>query len=244
MKLNLRSALLFALIIGCALSCKKKDNINLNSLRLSGVDVTHGSAIQHYRIVYDASNNVDSMVITGGGSNTGQVGYKKFSYLGFSYTITDQNNVIYTVNTNSDNLISKVSKLDTLTMTYSGIQLGRLDVKSPSAAYPYFTVNETNYTWAGGDVTGSSANGVSSAYTYDQGKAAQAGDAFRIDDFLAYGRSIIKTSHTVTEKDIQGTWAEKYLYQYDGQGRISVLKKVINGGGGSTPDTTSYSYKY
>jgi hypothetical protein len=43
---------------------------------------------------------------------------------------------------------------------------------------------------------------------------------------------------------MDGEWAEQYLYDYDANGRISVLKKVKNNKGLVENDTTTYKIGY
>lgn len=232
-------------IVGLVFSCKKKSNDNpLSNVRIKTIDIVHSSTMYHYHIAYDSHNNVDSINIIGGGLDTGNNNYKKFNYFGSSFTITDASNSTYTVQANTDGLILKVMLPDTLSMIYNGSELGELDKKSAITTYPYFTKSSYNYTWANSDITLMTFSGGKDTYSYDQGKSGQAGDGWRIDEFLSYGRSYTKTSHLLTADSLNGVWYLKYLYQFDNNGRISQMLKIQNNHNAAPDDSVVYSYQY
>lgn len=227
----------------CLFSCKKKANPNpTGNLLLSNIDVINYRNISHYRIVYDGADNVDSIIMAGGGLDTGHYTLSKINYFGTSFTITDENGDTYTVYANSSGQIFKVLTHDTLNMLYNGVQLAEVDVVTATVTYPFVSKSSTVYTWANGDVTSVSSPGGTFTYDYNTAKIGQIGDPFRIDSFLVYGRPLIKTGHLPTDLLQSGTWAEKYYYQFDGQQRISQLMKVKNMSTGN--DTTVYNYRY
>jgi hypothetical protein len=237
------SVLLLALAAGCLFSCKKKANDNpTGTIKLATVDIANSGNRYHYHVVYDASNNVDSITMVGGGLDTGHYGFEKFSYFGTSYSITDQTGFSYTVYANSNGMIIKVLLHDTLNMFYKGVELTQLDIVTATTTYPYTTKSSTVYSWANGDVSSISSPAGAFTFDYNQGKTGQVGDPFRIDDFLTYGRPYLKTSHLPTDKIQNGTWTEKYYYEFDGAKRISKLMKVKNLTSGN--DTVSYYYSY
>jgi hypothetical protein len=244
--MSLRKLLPILLWLTCTFAaCHKKSNNNpFGSSRIATVVVSHADYAYNYRVVYDASNNVDSIILTGSGTAAGTTGFKAFTYVGSSFTITDQAGTT-TVYANGSGQILKVLETDTLSMLYNGSQLAELDTWMPSLAYPYYTITKERFTWTGGDLTGDSGSG-SGAYTYDydNSKAGQPGDAWRIFEFLNYGRSFIKATHLVTDKMQSGTWVEKYQYVTDGSGRVTQLAWIGNGNGVVPNDTTVYQYTY
>jgi hypothetical protein len=229
--------MIFTTIATCAVSCKKKKNDNpFSNAKIYTVDLTQYGATEHSRIVYDSYNNVDSIITIGNGVYR----FKKFVYFGTSYSVTDENNNVFTLLANSNGMILRVLLTDTLSMLYNGSQLAELDYKSPSPNYPYYTTSSVSFTWTNGDV----AIMGSQTYNYDLSRSGQPGDAIRIGQFLSYGRSYIKTNHLPTVlRNTASDTAEKYFYQFDSQGRINQLTKLINISTGAY-DTTIYVYGY
>ena len=228
---------IFIFVVLCVISCKKKKNDNpFGNTKIATVDLTQYGATTHSRLVYDINNNVDSIITTG----PGLYHYKKFGYFGTSYNVTDENNYTFEVEANASGMILKILVTDTMSMIYNGNQLGELDTKTASPIYPYYVKSSVNYTWSNGDV----ATMGSQTYVYDPGKSGQPGDAIRIDQFLAYGRSYIKTTHLPTDLKNNATdTVEKYFYQFDAGGRISQLTKLTNISGG-VGDSTIYVFGY
>ncbi len=237
--------ILLLLIILPGISCKKSKNTNFSTIKIATVDYASGNMRQHYIITYDKYNNVDSISDNGGGVDTGAFSFKKFNYIGSSFTITDQTGGIYMVDANTNGQILEVLLTDTLLMTYDGNELTKLSYKQPSSTYPFYTLTSYTYQWNNGDIASYSLSGVVDSYYYDQSRSGQEGDALRIGNFLQYGRSYISTSHLATEKEMLGTWGEEYLYKFDVAGRISQLTKVTNQGPApNTNDTETYAYTY
>ena len=241
---RLTAVALSILVIFLVISCKKKNNLNVSAIRIAAVDKSlSGGGRFHYHITYDTYNNVDSIGFVGGGTDTGTVGFEKFTYLGSSFTITDQNNNSYTVDAYTNGQIFEVLTIDTMLMTYNGTELAELDYKSPSNTYPFYHIDSTTYRWNNGDMVAFSINGVVDSYSYNPGKSGQVGDALRIENFLKFGRSYIATNHLPDELTFNGAWIEQYFYKLDGSGRITQLIKVTNQSS-STNDTVTYAYTY
>ncbi len=237
--------LLFIFAATGLFSCKKKTNDNpFGSARIATVDVAHSGSILHYRVYYGIGNNVDSLIITGDGSSAGYHGIKAFSYFGSSYSITDQDNFTYTVYANTSGMILKLLIADTTSFIYNGTQLGEIDVRTTTPTYPFFTINATNYYWQSGDVVTVTGGGINKSYAYDQARNGQPGDPFRIDAFLNYGRSYIKTTHLPQSLSTGSGWLEKYYYTFNPSGLISQLIKVKNNNTVTADDSTFYNYTY
>ncbi len=233
---------LIAILCG-VLSCKKKSKNNSSAGYKPGIiDVSHFTSVEHYHITYDAFSNVDTIVMIGGGTDTGHSETRVFTYFGTSYAISGGGGT--TVNTNAIGAISSIDRSpDTLAFTYSNNQLGRVTTQAPSTAFPYYTKTDTNYAWNNGDMVAIAFTSGVDSFSYDVSKTGQVGDALRIDAFLNYGRAYIKTSH-VPSQWYGSQWIERYFYHYDGQGRITQFIKVKNNFGTGTDDSTFYSYQY
>jgi hypothetical protein len=238
------SLILLSSVFLFAVSCKKKSNgISLSDQRIAYVDYSHHGEIEHYHFIYDQNNNVDSINITGDGTALGHNGFKRFEYIGSSFIITKDDGSSFKVYANTSGQIIEVLVADTLLMYYKGTQITEQDVKSPIAAYPYYTLTPTYFTWTGGDITyvGPAGSG-GQTYYYDRSLSGQPGDVFRIDAFLSFGRSYTKNARLAIGT-ISGTdTLEKYSYHFDPLGRIDTLRKVDVSTG--IYDTTIYAYKY
>jgi hypothetical protein len=236
---KLASVLCLCFIITCFTSCKKNNDNPLSNIRISSLDFTRGGYLVHYRFVYDKSNNIDSIVTTGS-----SYGYKKFTYVGSSYSITDETGSYTNVQASTDGKILGIIGRDSLVFVYNADLLGRQDIYTRILTPPYYTKASISYTWNNGDLTELLLPGnVKESSAYDAGKTGQAGDAIRIEGILNYGRSYIKTAHVPVDLSYNGTVIEKYLYAYDGDGRITELTKVqVNTSGAN--DTILYKYRY
>ena len=107
-----RSSILLCLTVIMWSSCKKSDPENpFNNVRIATIQLTKANISQQYRLIYDYSNNVDSII-----SNSG---YRKFSYFGSSFSITDEQNNVTTVYANTAGWLLKVLVKDTITFTYN-----------------------------------------------------------------------------------------------------------------------------
>lgn len=230
----------------CALACKKKSNDNpFGNARIATIVQSHAGSVMNYNIFYGASNNVDSMIITGSGTSAGYKGSRRFTYFGSSYSITDESNNSITIYATTTGMIIKVLIQDTISMIYNGSELGELDIWNATTTYPYFFILRRNFTWQNGDIRSDSSGGLPAySYDYDKSRPGQPGDGWRIDEFLNYGLSYTKTAHLPQDQMYAGTWAEKYYYVFDGSGRISQFTKVGNNNGVAPDDSTIYNYTY
>ncbi len=240
MKKYTRAVAFIGLSVALTTACKKSESENpFNNVRISTIDLTKANIHQHYRFVYDYSNNVDSIVTSSG--------FRKFGYFGSSFSITDENSNVTTVYANTSGWLLKVLVKDTINFTYNSnnsSQLSQKDIWTTTTTYPYYKKLSTTYAWSGGDVVTVNAPTGIENYTYEPGKNAQPGDAWRIDQILEYGRSYIKTFHLPTVKTMDGVWDEQYLYDFDANGRISELKKIKNNKDLVENDTTVYKITY
>ncbi len=235
------SVLFFAAIT----ACKKPSNNNpFGSALIATVDYAHNGGGRHYDLFYGAYNNLDSMHWTGTGTSAGSSGYKKFSYFGTSFNITDETNFTYSVYANSAGQILKVLVTDTLGFSYDGDQVRQMQEYLHTTIYPFYGYRTTYFYWKDGDLTSSSLDNISSGFDYDLTRYGQPGDAFRMNQFLLYGRSYIKTIHLPTQLSRNNVWSEKYLYQFDGSGRISQMLRISNNLGITPDDTATFAYTY
>ncbi len=243
MKNNTPLLVIFLAMICSFASCKKSKGLNTAAIKIATIDYRHNNELEHYSITYDAYNNVDTMRITGGGSALGHNAFKAFAYIGSSYSITDETGYTFPVYANTAGMIlSIVQSADSMSFVYNGTQLATLYDVSPILNPPYYVLSSTQYTWSGGDVASIYTNSINETYDYDKSKSGQAGDIIRINQFLGLGLSYTKTSHLPIDMYISGTWAEKYYYQFDSQGRISQMQKVTNIA--PATDTAIYQYTY
>lgn len=239
-KFLISGCLLFAVI--AAHSCKK-DNNDSGDPRLVTANVVTTSGNLHYRMTYDGGNSVDSLILTGSGMSSGRYGYLKFVYYTLSYSVTNESNISFLTLVNKDGNITRLNVADTPSMLYENGRLAELDTKSPSATYPFIIKTSAYPQWTDGDITAIGYTGNIKRYAYDKNHKGQLGDALRIDDFLKYGRPILKSSHVPIAYIYNSDTAEKYLYQYDSQGRISQLSKVVITNTAAN-DTLVYTYGY
>ncbi len=236
---------LILIVLACNFSCKKSNNINLSTIRIAKLDVAHNGGVRHNRMVYDQFNNVDSIIVIGGGLDTGYYGYTYFNYIGSSYNIMDGNGNFLSIYAYSNGSIFKVLKKDTLNLLYNtNNQVVQVNVVTPISSYPYVAVTSEYYNWKDGDLTDWNVNGFNYKYDYDNSHSGQIGDALRVNTFIYYGRSIFKSSHIPTAYYTGNIMTEQYLYTYDGSGRISVFTKILVDHTGRLNDTTTYTYFY
>ena len=248
---KLAGLLLLSCIITALYSCKKSSNSNpLGGSTIARINLTNSDGeVTYYRIVYDAAHNVDSIVYTGGGIDTGNNGFLKFSYLNSSYTITDRGNNYTYVDINTSLMIDTVTSStssDVIYMQYNnGTQIGAVNTKVLTSTYPYYTINIVDYSYNNGDITNETFASGAYAYTYDAGHSGQLGDPQRISQFLQYGRAYTTSTHLATALNYGSDWLETYSYTFDGSGRISQMTRVVNNtsSGGGT-DTLRYNYFY
>ncbi len=226
-------------------ACKKSKNDNpFGNAKIATAIISNNGSIENYQFFYGASNNIDSVSITGSGSSYGHNGYLKYSYIGSSWTVTDQNGYGFMVWANTAGQLLKVLVADTLTFTYNNNMLTVQNEYATSATPPYYVNTPTYYTWLNGDVTKTESGTLNQTYTYNTSKNGQPGDPIRIAGFLAYGVSAIKTNHLVTRIANSSTQGKNYAYTFDNKGRISMLVEVVYNNTLNKHDTTTYAYTY
>jgi len=229
--------------------CKKKSNSNpLAGSVLLYINLTNSNGdITYYRMVYGAGNNIDSIVITGGGTDTGYNDFLAFDYLNSSYIITDKSNNQTTVHLNSNVLIDTIRSATSTAYTYlqySGTLLGAVNNEEPLSSYPYYTLYTTDYNYSGNNISSITSTGTAETYDYNTSLSGQLGDPQRIGELLTYGRTYTASANLATDMYVNGTWQEKYTYQLDGSGRITLMTRVINNTSGGSNDTLRYAYTY
>jgi len=234
-----------ALLLLGAASCKKKSNDNpFGNVRIATVDVTHGGAIEHYRLYYDTYNNIDSMSITGDGTASGQFGFRKFNYFGSSWTVTDEGNFTFTVYANTAGVLLKVLIADTLTYSYENNQLTQLTQYVPTTTPPYHSISTTYFEWKNGDLITATTGSIVQAYSYLTSRNGQPGDALRLPGILNFGKPAVKTAHLPQGVATGHGQGESYVYSFDDKGRISSLMKLISDSSVAFHDTLTYGFSY
>jgi len=236
---RLSSITLFVLILA-GVSCKKKKSVNpFTAAGIATVDANYSGDLFHYNIYYNQDNNVDSIILTQTVAGSVYHGYSKFSYSGNTITVTDDNNGTATFSTNANGMITQIADLavGATAITYNGTEVTEL------VAY---VVDTTKYIWGGnGNIsTGKDNSGNNDTYFFDLKNYGQPGDALRIDDFLSYGRSIIRTNNLPMQiQDANTDELQLFSYTFDGQGRISTLTEKYTENN-LVIDSTVYTYTY
>jgi len=231
-----------AVSLSVSMSCKKKNNTT-PAIRLRTIEQTTSSGGRLYRVVYDGLYNVDSLVWAGLGSSSGSSGLTKFKYVGTSFTMTNVSGIEIMVYADGAGKMLKVLQADTIIFHYKNDLLEALDHKTATTMPPYYTTTTEYYSWKDGDLTYvGPSGGTGVGFYYDMSKSGQAGDPMRIDNFLLYGRSYIKTNHLPMGMTRNADTIARYFYQFDGSNRISQLSSVSYDG--SLTDTVAYRYTY
>ena len=221
---------LFLLLLFCVISvssCKKStnnpvvNNPNVN-YDLAKVQYIEGQDTQTYSIFYNAQGQVDSIY-----HNIGYIGgynsYTTFTYAGTYYIVTQVESLsVTTIRIDIDSLgrITKINNYDTLMFTYNGDEMmTQVEKYSSSEAYT------TKYFWLNGDIDSSNISysyGSSSSqlYFYNINHLWQEGDAFCINDFLRYGKPILKSKHLMSNIGSASS-TNGMIYKFDDKGRIS-----------------------
>ena len=222
----MRTHLLFVIpaimVITWTASCKK-NNTSPTTAYIAAVAIvgSTGDTEETYRILYNMQGQVDSIIQT----SAGYTQVSRFVYGNLSYTITLTTSVgaeTSTLTTNADGTISSLVEQpsDTIFLSYSSS--GVVQAKDDYGSQTYIT----GFIWVNGDIVSTYSNLISSEsgyYYYDLGHLWQMGDAISIDDFLAYGRPIIKSKHLMTGRKT-GTDLQKYVYKFDSKSRITQLQ--------------------
>ncbi len=239
--MNKLSAISLMLLVCVSVACKKKKNEGPLNVQLRTIEESRAGNTTNYQVFYDAANNVDSISITG----NGRLGYKKFGYFSASYTITDERFFAVKADVSASGKIVKVYVPDTLTMVYKSTgNIDELVTRVSIGTYPYYKKISAYYAYADGDITAVTSPGSSDSYDYDKGRSGQQGDPQRIAQFLAYGRSYVNSDHLAKYRIHNSDTAEKYFYEFDGAGRITVMTMLLNYSVSGGRDTVVYRYGY
>jgi len=236
---------LILLILLTLFACKKSSNSNpFADAIIATASVSSGGVTEQYTFFYDMYHNLDSVSISSNASSGGQIGYLKYTYIGSSWSVTDENGNSFMVYANTNDQVLKVLIPDTLYYNYSNNLLASLTQYLTITTPPYYVDNVTNYTWKDGDLASTQSGAQTSTYTYNTGKNGQPGDAIRIKGLLYDGVSPIKTTHLPTALAISATQGINYAYTFDSRGRISTLVEDTYDHTLNTHDTTTYAYTY
>ena len=233
MKEYIPFCLLFTLF---AVACKKSSNNTPAPATpvyyLATVQRIESNVTDNYRISYNAQNQVDTII-------------QPWGFLAFSYSASSYNalevegtyNSGYTIYTNADGNITHTNTYDSLFATYNSN--GRISSQSTYiGGSPYATYI---YAWVNGDIDSASEPNYahqSITYYYDLTHTWQPGDGFGIDDFLQYGRPIVKSTHLLTQARYSTGDVTTYKYKFDSRSRIVQLTEIFFG------DSIVYKYTY
>ena len=165
----------------------------------------------------------------------------KLAYNGNTIIITNATgniiNTITTVTLNANGLASNASvadstgkKLSNIAYEYNGIELSRSVSTQGSGTQPFITT----YTWNGGNMVSSQAEGLTTSYDYAPDIPAQAGD-FWGNTNLQQGYETLRTKNAVRKIS---TPATVFNYSLDTDGKINSFVAVTNG------TVISFSYGY
>ena len=233
MKKYIPFCLLFTLF---AVACKKSSNNTPAPATpvyyLATVQRIESNVTDNYRISYNAQNQVDTII-------------QPWGFLAFSYSASSYNalevegtyNSGYTIYTNADGNITHTNTYDSLFATYNSN--GRISSQSTYiGGSPYATYI---YAWVNGDIDSASQNNSFNGtlvYYYDLSHSWLPGDGFGIDDFLRYGRPVVRSAHLLTQSHSTNGSLITYKYNFDSKSRITQLTKNFDG------ESTIYKYTY
>ncbi len=219
------------LFIIWAASCKKATTApviatdTVVNAQIATVQLNRGSNdTTNYRIVYNAQNQVDSIIET---TYYGESQVTLFTYSGSTCLIqnpTSGTGTYDTLTLNADGTINTIASgyYNTAVFTYNTNGVTQRD----NLEYNEHSV--TNYVWVNGDIDSSYTTPVSAGfsnaqiYYYDLAHHWQMGDIISIADFLAYGRPTVHSKHLVTQTSTEG-FPTQYSYKFDSRGRITQL---------------------
>ena len=231
----MRTSLLFIvpgiMFITWAASCTKTTNSpviatdTVVNAQIATVRLNVGSNdTTNYRIVYNAQNQVDSIIET---TYYGESQVTLFTYSGSTCLIqnpTSGTGAYDTLTLNADGTINTIASgyYNTAIFTYNANGIAQRQ------QIEYSESTTLNYVWVNGDIDSSyttPANvGSSNAeiYYYDLAHNWQMGDVISISDFLTYGRPTVKSKHLLTQTSTEG-FPTQYTYKFDSRGRITQL---------------------
>jgi hypothetical protein len=193
--------------------------------QIANVRLDRGSGdTENYRIVYNAQNQVDSIIET---TYYGTVSVSTFIYSGLSYVVLNSGSSgapSDSVALNADGTVNTINSgyYDAYNFSYNSNGLSQRDeIYSTEQIF-------TNYVWVNGDIDSSYTTPVNSGgsgseiYYYDLRHHWQMGDAISINDFLAYGRPTVHSKHLMTQTSNNSS-PTQYAYKFDSRGRITQL---------------------
>ena len=238
-------------VLAALSSCGKKKNsdsapvVPVINNKVKTVDNELTAVLTHYRIVYDAKTNVDSMIITVvSGKDTMTGPQVKFNYSGDSLCRIDQYSGTagaYTtaVSYNADGAPTQITDMFlTQYFTYNNRELtmykvvGHVGGPDPG----YFTCK-----WSDGDMVFRIPPNSSDTekYIYDTTRMLNRDYQPMPDDYLWNGRQGYSTRHLLTS--IKGGTSETdYFYNFDAKGRL-IKKRTV---AGASRDTSTSIYGY
>jgi|GEM_PF-5439561 len=230
--------ILFLLTVTVTCSCKKSTDKTVSGTAISylikTVDYYYGKNFTaNYKIVYNAQNKVDSIVVF----STNRISRRSFAYSDSGYVITNHeepdNGIFYLTKVITDKN-GQITKTTDYVLQDSSVTLYAYNGTELTSAQ-YFAAHSTpsymTFSWTNGDVDG---------YRYSKDKWQQGGipDIVR---FLSLGTSLIKTDHlaigAVLATNTKVVIAQ-YIYLFDKEGRISLVMLP------SGKDTAYYRYTY
>ena len=225
--------LLFTLF---AVACKKSSNNTAapatREYYLATVQRIEANDTENYRIIYNAQNQVDTIIQP--------YGLLVFRYSSGSYNIEQAespDSFGFIVDLDAKGNITRINAYDSVFATYDSN--GRISTESEylsGSSYDTYI-----YTWVNGDIDSASQNNSFNGtllYYYDLTHTWLPGDGFGIDDFLRYGRPVVRSAHLLTQSHSTNGSLITYKYNFDCKSRITQLTKNFDG------ESTIYKYTY
>ena len=232
MKKYIPFCLLFVLF---AAACKKSSNSTIATTPayyLATVQRIQYNDTENYHIRYNAQNQVDTI--------TQPHGLLGFRYSSGSYNIEQvesPDSFGFIVDLDANGNITRINAYDSVFATYDS--KGHISTESEylsGSSYDTYI-----YAWVNGDIDSASDPNYahqSITYYYDLTHPWQPGDGFGIDDFLQYGRPIVKSTHLLTQARYSTGDVTTYKYKFDSRSRIVQLTEIFFG------DSIVYKYTY
>jgi len=238
---------LLVLMIGAAwcTGCRKEHTSPLSDLKFSSIVTVNGSLQTTYRIVYGSNNKVDTIAYSNNNGGSSSTGYMQFSYFNNYYIINHSNGYRDSVALNKNNNIVYAylaGNGNVNNFVYNAQNQMTEQIISGSGT----SVDTIFYNWGSFDINYilNSSTAIPAYYSFDPNINGQTGDGLRINQFLSYGATYINSPHLPLNETFSGNTVETFDYQYDDVGRITQLSIAENFGGGSSPDTLTYTYQY
>ena len=232
MKKYIPFCLLFVLF---AAACKKSSNSTIATTPayyLATVQRIQYNDTENYHIRYNAQNQVDTI--------TQPHGLLVFRYSSGSYNIEQvesPDSFGFIVDLDANGNITRINAYDSVFATYDS--KGHISTESEylsGSSYDTYI-----YAWVNGDIDSASQNNSFNGtlvYYYDLSHSWLPGDGFGIDDFLRYGRPVVRSAHLLTQSHSTNGSLITYKYNFDSKSRITQLTKNFDG------ESTIYKYTY